>query len=82
MVAVSGYVKKDGTEVRAHSRDAPGARRELAVLALVAAAVLALGGSSGGPTTAPSPDRPERTPVLRIVFPQTMPGDQKSGGGR
>lgn len=44
---VRDYVRSDGTPVRGHSRWAPGARREMTVLALFALAVMALGNGSG-----------------------------------
>lgn len=42
------YVRSDGTPVRGHFRWAPGARRELTILALAAVAVVGLGNSNGG----------------------------------
>ncbi|MEV0695737.1 hypothetical protein [Streptomyces sp. NPDC050388] len=48
MPFVRPYVRSNGTPVRGHFRWAPGARRELTVLALAAVAVVGLGNSNGG----------------------------------
>lgn len=89
MVAVSDYARKDGTHVRAHSRSAPGARNQLAILALAAIAVagVAGGGDQGaGGQNAKAPEH--RTggkvgpvPVVRIVMPDHR-ASQSSGEER
>lgn len=57
MVAVKEHVR-GGSKVRAHSRNAPGARRELAVLGAIVALVAAMhagGGSAAGGSGSTSP---------------------------
>ena len=59
MVAVKGHVKGDGTKVRAHNRDAPGAERQLRIAAVIVLAVWALSQGwvrvTGGVPAAPEP---------------------------
>lgn len=85
MVAVSGYVKRDGTQVRAHSRSAPGSRRELSVLALTVVAVMALGSGGGGSAAQGSggsrPAGKLEAPVFRITFPTGKPVAPDLQGG-
>lgn len=47
MPFVRPYTRSDGTSVRAHSRWAPGARRELTIFVLVAVALVSFGNSHG-----------------------------------
>ncbi|MFC9672556.1 hypothetical protein [Streptomyces sp. NPDC056949] len=47
MVHVREYVHANGTKVRAHSRWAAGARREMGVLAAVALVVVVFAGTTG-----------------------------------
>lgn len=51
MVAVSGYEKENGTKVRAHNRDAPGARKQLGVLAAAVLAVFTMSQAGQAPGT-------------------------------
>ncbi len=62
---VRPYVRSDGTPVRGHSRWAPGARREMMILAVVALAVVGMGGSgaSTGNGTTPRPQSTVRYPI-------------------
>ena len=62
---VRPYVRSDGTPVRGHSRWAPGARREMTVLAVVALAAVGMGsgGSSAGSATTPRPQPTVRYPI-------------------
>ncbi len=47
MPLVRSYVRSGGTRVRAHSRWAPGARRETMIFGVVASAVVGLGNGNG-----------------------------------
>ncbi len=66
---VRSYVRSDGTRVRAHSRWAPGARRETMIFGVAALAVLALGNGNGhgnvsaGEGEAPRPQTTVRYPI-------------------
>lgn len=62
---VRPYVRSDGTPVRGHSRWAPGARREMTILAVVALAVVGMGsgGASTGGGTTPQPQSTVRYPI-------------------
>lgn len=88
MVVVVEHMR-DGSKVRAHNRDWPGARKELGVLAAVAIAVFALsgsggsaaGGQSGAAQPRPAADLPLKSgtgkaPVVRIVLPAGTPANQ------
>ncbi|KQX67863.1 hypothetical protein [Streptomyces sp. Root1310] len=58
MPLVRSYVRSDGTPVRGHSRWAPGARRELTIVAAVGLAVLGFGNAhtaDGSAGTRPTP---------------------------
>jgi hypothetical protein len=62
---VRSYVRSDGTQVRGHSRWAPGARREVMIFSVVALAVVGLGNgnvSAGGEGT-PRPQSTVRYPI-------------------
>jgi hypothetical protein len=43
---ITSYTRKGGTEVRAHSRSAPGSRRELSIVAIAAVLVWGIGGKN------------------------------------
>ncbi len=63
---VRPYVRSDGTPVRGHSRWAPGARREMTILAVVALAVVGMGGggaAGAGSGTTPRPQSTVRYPI-------------------
>ncbi len=71
---VRPYTRADGTQVRGHSRWAPGARREMSLLAMFVAAVAVLGNGTPGPGTDSGADRlprPKSTTVYPIRFPGT-----------
>ncbi|UDM05405.1 hypothetical protein [Streptomyces longhuiensis] len=72
MVRVREYVRADGTRVREHSRWAPGARREMSVLATIALVVVGFAGTSGSGSAEgsgkPKP-RPRSTAVYPVKFP-------------
>ncbi|MEU1185198.1 hypothetical protein ABZ464_47855 [Streptomyces sp. NPDC005820] len=58
MPFVRPYLRSDGTPVRGHSRWAPGARREMTIVAAVGLAVLGFGNvqtATGTDTTQPHP---------------------------
>lgn len=64
MPFIDEYVKADGTRVRSHYRWPPGARRQLAILVGVAAAVLVMsesGGAAGNSDGTPRQPRPMTT---------------------
>lgn len=67
------YVRADGTQVKGHSRWAAGARREMAIVAVVGVVVLAGGNTapSKGPGGKPYP-RPTSG-----VYPVRFPGWEK-----
>lgn len=69
---IEEYERADGTWVRAHYRWAAGARREMAVLAVVALAVVGIGngGVQVGTTDGTAP-RPQSTVQYPIRFEQT-----------
>lgn len=62
---VRDYVRSDGTPVRGHSRWAPGARREMTILAIVALAVVGMGGggTAAGSGSTPRPQSTVRYPI-------------------
>ncbi|AWE54371.1 hypothetical protein DC008_35145 [Streptomyces nigra] len=68
---VRDYVRSDGTPVRGHSRWAPGARRELTVLAVIALAVVGMGGGGGGASGGGSAPRPQSTVRYPVKFENT-----------
>lgn len=79
MPLVRSYVRSDGTRVRAHSRWAPGARRETMIFGVVALAVVGLGNSNvsagGGETPRPQttvqyPIRFDDVPTARAPQPR------------
>lgn len=69
---IEEYERADGTRVRAHYRWAAGARREMAVLAVVALAVVGIGngGVQVGTADGTAP-RPQSTVQYPIRFEQT-----------
>lgn len=76
MPLVSSYVRSDGTPVRAHSRWAPGARREVMILVWVAVVVVGLGHGNGEAGGDPGP-RTEPMQGPAAVHP--VPFDQSAG---
>lgn len=69
---VDAYKRADGTKVRAHSRWAAGARREMTVLAVVA--LVAIGfGSTGAGSAGGSGEQPPR-PRSTSPYPVKLPG--------
>lgn len=64
---VRDYVRSDGTPVRGYSRWAPGARREMGILAIVALAVVGIGDTGTGPGSGIGP-RPQSTVQYPIRF--------------
>lgn len=70
MVWVRPYVRRDGTQVKGHSRWAPGARQNMAVIVLVGFVLLA--GGNGSPSTGPDgKPYPKPTPgVYPVKFPE------------
>ncbi len=67
MPIVRGYVRADGTPVRSYFRWAPGARREMGILAGVALAAVVLGNSGVASGSGNSP-RPQSTVQYPITF--------------
>ncbi len=67
MPRVRSYVRSDGTPVRAHSRWAPGARRETMIFSVVALAVIGLGNSNISTGDGKTP-RPQTTVEYPIRF--------------
>ncbi|MEU7665369.1 hypothetical protein AB0B60_43970 [Streptomyces lincolnensis] len=68
VVWIDKYKRSDGTVVRAHSRWAPGARREMTVLAVVALAVVGMGNGARGGTADGTAPRPQSTVQYPIRF--------------
>ena len=60
MPFVRPYVRSDGTSVRGHTRWAPGARREMPIVAVFGLAVLGF----GNPSTQDVTDSPAPTPSV------------------
>ena len=76
MPFVRSYVRSDGTSVRGHTRWAPGARREMTIIAVFGLAVLGFGtpptqGVTDSPVPTPSVSYPIRfdTPTLHKATP-------------
>lgn len=66
MPFVRPYVRSDGTPVRGHSRWAPGARREMTIVAIFGLAVLGFGnGQTGTGSNSPQP-HPSVTYPIRL----------------
>ncbi|MGX1364652.1 hypothetical protein RKD19_000011 [Streptomyces canus] len=64
MPFVRPYVRSDGTPVRGHSRWAPGARREMTIVAIFGLAVLGFGNEQTGTgTDSPQPHPPVTYPI-------------------
>ncbi|PAZ16511.1 hypothetical protein CLM62_08110 [Streptomyces sp. SA15] len=72
---VRPYVRSDGTPVRGHSRWAPGARREMGILAAVAVAVLVMGGEGGAATGSSTGTSQQPRPAAS--YPVTFEGLQE-----
>ncbi|MER7200720.1 hypothetical protein CG723_31155 [Streptomyces sp. CB01635] len=71
MVHVREYVRADGTRVRAHSRWAAGARREMSVLAVIALVVVGFAGTTGSGSADgfnKQRPRPRSTAVYPVKF--------------
>lgn len=64
---VRPYVRSDGTQVRGHSRWAPGAKRETMIFGVVALAVVGLGNSNVSAGSGGTP-RPQSTVQYPIRF--------------
>jgi hypothetical protein len=92
MVWVQDYVRSDGTQVRGHSRWAPGARREMTILAVVALVVVGVGNggglmAGGGATPRPparypvkfntTPVKPRPQPTVSYPIPWERPDGQR-----
>ncbi|MFD3518475.1 hypothetical protein [Streptomyces sp. NPDC058657] len=77
MVQVSEYERADGTVVRAHTRWAPGARRELGILVAVAAVVVffAMGSTKtpAGTNTGTGTRTATPAPLSTGVYPVKLP---------
>lgn len=71
VVHVKQYVRADGTKVKAHSRWAAGARREMSVLAIIALVVGFSGASGAGSADGSGSEvpRPRSTAVYPVKFP-------------
>lgn len=76
MPRVRSYIRKDGTQVREHSRWAAGARREMAIFVGIAVVVVGAGSSMGDASTASKSGlepgqqpRPKSTAVYPVHFP-------------
>lgn len=67
---VRPYVRSDGTPVSGYSRWAPGARREMTIMAVVALAVMGLGDGTAPASSGRSP-RPQSTVHYPIKFATT-----------
>ena len=79
MVWIDKYERTDGTPVKGHSRWAPGARREMAVLAVVAVAVLGIGGGGVQQDTSDgTAPRPQSTVQYPIPWDRTTTRDSKA----
>lgn len=64
MPFVRPYVRSDGTPVRGHSRWAPGARREMTIVAIFGLAVLGFGNAQTGTgTNSPQPNPSGTYPI-------------------
>ena len=77
MVAVSGYVRADGTKVRPYTRWAAGARSEMTKLVLFALVVLGFGGAAGTAATTSeggSGELPKPKSKSTAVYPVKFPG--------
>ncbi len=75
---VSGYTRRDGTEVRSYWRSAPGAKDALAALAVVA--VLVVGSGHGAASANGGSGKPVgRTVPARFSQPQQQSGTQPAG---
>ena len=70
---VNDYVRADGTKVRGYSRWAPGARSEMAKLALFGLLVLGFGGGTAA-TSSGSGSGELPKPKSTAVYPITFPG--------
>ncbi|MFF1690729.1 hypothetical protein [Streptomyces sp. NPDC058254] len=68
MVHVREYVRADGTKVRAHSRWAAGARREMSVLAVIALVVVGFAGTTGSGSADGSGKQAPRSTVYPVKF--------------
>ncbi|WP_344387904.1 hypothetical protein, partial [Streptomyces aureus] len=72
MVHVKGYVRADGTKVRAHSRWAAGARRGMSVLVAIALVAVGFAGTSGSGSVGgvgKRAPRPGSTAMYPVKFP-------------
>lgn len=69
MPFVRPYVRSDGTPVRGHSRWAPGARREMTIVAVLGLAVLGLGNAQTANGTSSTERHPSVTYPVRFDRP-------------
>lgn len=72
MPFVRPYVRSDGTPVRGHSRWAPGARREMTIVAVFGLAVLGIGNAQTANGTSSTQRHPSVTYPVRF--------DRSTGG--
>ncbi len=81
MPFVRGYVRSDGTPVRAHFRWAPGARQQMTIFAVVALVVVSYGHSNTEAQDGKSP-RPASTVTYPIHFNRTPDVPRKAAQPR
>lgn len=74
MPVIEAYEKSDGTVVRRHFRLPAGARRETALLGMIAAGVLIVGNSNTAGAGAPSGEQRLPQPGATVVYPIKRPG--------
>ncbi|GAA2687036.1 hypothetical protein [Streptomyces lunalinharesii] len=73
MPFIGNYTRRDGTEVQAHSRSAPGSRRQLSIAAIII--ILVWGAGEGGIHIKGSATTPPSKPMIRTTV-------APAGGGR
>ncbi|KUN16495.1 hypothetical protein AQJ23_45090 [Streptomyces antibioticus] len=71
---VNAYERGDGTKVRGYSRWAPGARSEMAKVAVIALVILGFGGAGTTAATRGSGSGELPTPKSTVVYPIEFPG--------
>ncbi|MFE7243723.1 hypothetical protein [Streptomyces sp. NPDC057580] len=80
MVHVDEYERADGTRVKAHSRWAAGARREMTILAVITLMVLGVGSTGSGSDSSGSGKSPR--PRSTVVYPIKFPGQNTKPASR
>ncbi|MGW5119170.1 hypothetical protein ACWEQ8_27560 [Streptomyces noursei] len=65
MPFIDNYTRRDGTEVQAHSRSAPGSRRQLSIAAIII--ILIWGAGEGGIHFKGKATTPPPKPVIRAT---------------